>query len=46
MDTPLLELLWLQQMQVILFAIAFDPLLWMGRAKQLALFGASFTPAW
>ena len=45
LDTLCMELLALQQVEVVLLAGAFDPLFWMGRAKQLAIFGASIAPA-
>ena len=37
---PLLQLLWLQQMQVVLLAVALDELIGMGRAEQFTLLGA------
>jgi len=37
---PLLKLLWLQQMQVVLLAVALDELIGMGRAEQFTLLGA------
>ena len=38
--SPLLQLLWLQQMQVVLLAVALDELIRMGRAEQFTLLGA------
>lgn len=38
---PLLQLLWLQQMQVVLLAVALDQLFGMGRAEQLPFLGAT-----
>ena len=37
---PLLQLLWLQQMQVVLLAVAKDDLIGMGRAEQFPFIGA------
>ena len=41
LHAPLLQLFWLQQMQVILLAVALDELFGMGWAEQLPFFGAA-----
>ena len=41
---PLLQLLWLQQMQVVLLAVALDQLFGMGWAEQLPFLGSTVAP--
>ena len=45
-NTPQYQLLWLKQMEVVLFSVPLNVLVWVRRTKELTLFGSSLATNW